>query len=341
MAKDLMIRSSSAEFLIFERQTHNKGIQVRFEAGDLWVTQKAMSELYDCSIDNISLHLKNIYNDLELDKESTSEDFSVVQKEGNREVKRNVKYYNVDAVISVGYRVNSDRAIQFRRWSINVLKEFVKKGYIIDKKRMENGVFFDEDYYESLLAEIREIRLSERRFYQKITDIYATSIDYDRKSPITIKFFKEVQNKLHYAVSHSTAPEIIYNRANAEEKNMGLTSWKNSPGGKILETDVTIAKNYLSKEEMEGLELIVSSFLDLAESRAKRFIPMTMDDWKNLLDKYLLLDERDILKDAGTISHEIACDKALSEFEKYRVVQDKIYKSDFDRLMEEVNKKGE
>ena len=335
MSKDLIIRSSSAEFLIFERQTHDKGIQVRFEEGDLWLTQKAMSELYDCSIDNISLHLKNIYNDLELDKESTTEDFSIVQKEGKREVKRNIKYYNLDAVISVGYRVNSDRAIQFRRWATNILKEFSKKGYIIDKKRMENGTFFDEDYYDSLLAEIREIRLSERRFYQKITDIYATSVDYDSKSPTTIKFFKKVQNKMHYAVSHQTAAEIIYNRVDSEKEYMGLTSWKNSPNGKILETDVVIAKNYLSKEELEQLELIVSAFLDLAEARAKRNIPMTMEDWATRIDKYLLSDDRDILKDAGKISHEIACDKALTEFEKYRVKQDKLYKSDFDMLMEE------
>ena len=335
MGKDLIIRSSSAEFLIFERQSHDKGVQVRFENGDLWLTQKAISELYDCSTDNVGLHLKNIYNDFELDKDSTTEDFSVVQKEGNREVKRTIKYYNLDAVISVGYRVNSDRAIQFRRWATNILKEFSKKGYIIDKKRMENGAFFDEDYYDSLLAEIREIRLSERRFYQKITDIYATSVDYDSKSPITIKFFKKVQNKMHYAVSHQTAAEIIYNRADAEKDNMGLTSWKNSPNGKILETDVVIAKNYLSKEEIEQLELIVSAFLDLAEARAKRNIPMTMEDWATRIDKYLLSDDRDILKDAGKISHEIACDKALTEFEKYRIKQDRLYKSDFDKLMEE------
>ena len=339
MPKDLIIRSSSAEFLIFERQTHDKGIQVRFEEGDLWLTQKAMSELYDCSTDNISLHLKNIYNDLELDKESTTEDFSIVQKEGNRKVKRNIKYYNLDAVISVGYRVNSDRAVQFRRWATNILKEFSKKGYLIDKKRMENGTFFDEDYYDSLLAEIREIRLSERRFYQKITDIYATSVDYDSKSPTTIKFFKKVQNKMHYAISHQTAAEIIYNRADSEKEYMGLTSWKNSPNGKILETDVVIAKNYLSKEELEQLELIVSAFLDLAEARAKRNIPMTMEDWATRIDKYLLSDDRDILKDAGKISHEIACDKALTEFEKYRVKQDKLYKSDFDLLMEETENK--
>ena len=335
MANNLVIRSSSAEFLIFERQTHDKGIQVRFENGDLWLTQKAMSELYDCTTDNISLHLKNIYNDYELNKNSTTEEFSVVQKEGNREVKRNILYYNLDAVISVGYRVNSDKAIQFRRWATNILKEFSKKGYIIDKRRMENGAFFDEDYYDSLLAEIREIRLSERRFYQKITDIYATSIDYDSKAPTTIKFFKKVQNKMHYAVSHQTAAEIIYNRSDSEKDNMGLTSWKNSPNGKILENDVVIAKNYLSKDELESLERIVSAFLDLAENRAKRNIPMTMEDWATRIDKYLLADDLDILKDAGKISHEIACDKALSEFEKYRIKQDKLYKSDFDLLIEE------
>ncbi len=204
---------------------------------------------------------------------------------------------------------------------------------------MENGIFFDEDYFEQLLAEIREIRLSERRFYQKITDIYATSVDYDSKAPTTIKFFKKVQNKIHYSISHQTAAEIIYNRADSEKNNMGLTSWMNSPNGKILETDVVIAKNYLSKEELEQLELIVSAFLDLAESRAKRNIPMTMEDWATRIDKYLLSDDRDILKDAGKISHEIACDKALTEFEKYRVKQDKLYKSDFDLLMEETEYK--
>ena len=336
--KDLYIRSSSAEFLIFEQQKKEKGIEVRFENGDLWLTQKAMSKLYDCSSDNIGLHLKNIYNDLELDRNSTTEEFSVVQKEGNREVKRSVKYYNLDAVISVGYRVSTDRAIQFRRWATDVLKEFSKKGYIIDKKRMENGTFFDEDYYEELLAEIREIRLSERRFYQKITDIYATSIDYDRKSPTTIKFFKKLQNKMHFAVTHQTAAEIIYNRADHTKEHMNLTSWKHSPDGKILETDVVIAKNYLKKEEIEQLELIVSAFLDLAEARAKRNIPMTMEDWANRIDKYLLSDDRDILKDAGKISHEIAEEKALTEFEKYRVIQDKLYQSDFDKLIEDSNK---
>ena len=277
------------------------------------------------------MHLQDIYSSNELDENSTSKDFLLVQKEGNREVKRKVKYYNLDAVISVGYRINTDRAIQFRRWATNVLKEFSKKGYIIDKKRMENGTFFDEDYFDSLLAEIREIRLSERRFYQKITDIYATSIDYDSKSPTAIKFFKKVQNKMHYVVTHQTAAEIIYNRADHTKEHMNLTNWKNSPNGKILETDVVITKNYLKKEE---LELIVSAFLDLAEARAKINIPMTMEDWANRIDKYLLSDDRDILKDAGKISSEIAKEKALTEFKKYRIVQDKLYKSDFDKLIE-------
>ena len=338
MVKDLIIRSSSAEFLIFERQKKENGIEVRFEEGDLWLTQKAIGELFNTTRNNITMHLQDVYNNLELDENSTSKYFLLVQKEGNREVKRNIKYYNLDAVISIGYRVNSDRAIQFRRWATSILKEFSKKGYIIDKKRMENGIFFDEDYYDSLLAEIREIRLSERRFYQKITDIYATSIDYDKKSPITIKFFKKVQNKIHFAVSHQTAAEIIYNRANAEKENMGLTSWKSSPNGKILETDVVIAKNYLLKEELEQLELIVSAFLDLAEARAKRNIPMTMEDWATRIDKFLLADDRDILKDAGKISHEIACDKALTEFEKYRIKQDKLYQSDFDEFLNRLEK---
>ena len=341
LAKDLIIRSSSAEFIIFERQTHDKGIQVRFEDGDLWLTQKAIGELFNTTRNNITMHINEIYNSYELNESSTSKKFLLVQHEGNRRVKRNIQYYNLDMVISIGYRVNSNRAIQFRRWATNILKEFSKKGYIIDKKRMENGAFFDEDYYESLLAEIREIRLSERRFYQKITDLYATSVDYDSKSPITINFFKKVQNKMHYAISHQTAAEIIYNRADSKKEYMGLTSWRNSPNGKILETDVVIAKNYLSKKELEQLELIVSAFLDLAEARAKRNIPMTMEDWANRIDKFLLSDDRDILKDAGKISHEIACDKALTEFEKYRIKQDKLYKSDFDLLIEESKSSGD
>ena len=335
MAKDLIIRSSTEEFITFKLQEKDKGIQVRYENDTLWMTQKAMAELFDVEQPAIAKHLINIYNENELDKSSTYSKMELVQKEGTRNVKRNIEFYNLDAIISVGYRVNSLRATEFRRWATNVLKTFTIQGYVLDKERMKNGSFIDKDYFEKLLEEIREIRLSERRFYQKITDIYATSMDYDKKSPTTINFFKKVQNKMHYAVSHQTAAEIIYSRANSEKEHMGLTSWKNSPNGKILETDVVIAKNYLSKEELESLELIVSAFLDLAENRAKRHIPMTMEDWSKRIDKFLLADDLDILKDAGKISHEIACDKALTEFEKYRVKQDKLYKSDFDLLLEE------
>ena len=335
MAKDLIIRSSTEEFITFKLQEKDKGIHVRYENETLWMTQKAMAELFDVEQPAIAKHLINIYNENELDKDSTYSKMELVQKEGTRNVKRNIEFYNLDAIISVGYRVNSLRATEFRRWATNVLKTFTIQGYVLDKERMKNGSFIDKDYFEKLLEEIREIRLSERRFYQKITDIYATSMDYDKKSPTTINFFKKVQNKMHYAVSHQTAAEIIYSRANSEKEHMGLTSWKNSPNGKILETDVVIVKNYLSKEELESLELIVSAFLDLAENRAKRHIPMTMEDWSKRIDKFLLADDLDILKDAGKISHEIACDKALTEFEKYRVKQDKLYKSDFDLLLEE------
>lgn len=337
MAKDLIIRSSTEEFITFKLQEKEKGIQVRYENETLWMTQKAMAELFDTGIDNINVHLKNIYDSNELDKDSTIEENSIVQKEGNRHVKRNVKFYNLDVIISVGYRINSLRATQFRRWATNILKTFTIQGYVLDKERMKNGSFIDNDYFEKLLEEIREIRLSERRFYQKVTDIYATSIDYDSKSPVSINFFKKVQNKMHYAVSHQTAAEIIYDRVNSEKDNMGLTSWKNSPNGKIMESDVVIAKNYLNQDEIRDLEGIVSAFLEIAEIRARKHIPMTMEDWATRIDKFLLADDRDILKDAGKISHEIACDKALTEFEKYRVKQDKLYKSDFDLLIEEAN----
>ncbi len=336
MTKDLMIRNSTEEFLTFKINEKESGIQVRYENENLWMTQKAMSELFDCSVDNISLHLKNIFKEQELEPNSVIEESSTTANDGK---KYKTKFYNLDAIISVGYRINSLRATQFRRWATKVLKTFTIQGYVLDKERMKKGSFIDKDYFEKLLEEIREIRLSERRFYQKITDIYATSIDYDSKSPITIDFFKKVQNKMHYAVSQQTAAEIIYNRADAEKDNMGLTNWKNSPNGKIMESDVVIAKNYLNKEELEELERIVSAFLDLAELRAKRNIPMTMEDWSTRIDKFLLSDDRDVLKDAGQISHEIACDKALTEFEKYRIKQDKLYKSDFDLLLEETTTK--
>lgn len=329
-----MVRSSTEEFLIFKLQEKDKGIQVRYENENLWMTQKAMAELFDVEQPAIAKHLINIYNDNELEKKSTYSKMELVQQEGTRKVKRNVEFYNLDAIISVGYRVNSIRATQFRRWATRVLKTFTIQGYVLDKERMKNGTFIDKDYFEKLLEEIREIRLSERRFYQKVTDIYATSIDYDPKSPISIEFFKKVQNKMHYAVSKQTAAEIIYDRVDSKKEYMGLTNFKNYPNGKILQSDVVIAKNYLSKDELRDLEGIVNAFLEIAENRARRNIPMTMEDWANRIDKFLLADDRDILKDAGEISQEIARDKALTEFEKYRVKQDKLYKSDFDLLLE-------
>lgn len=333
---NLEVISSTEEFLVFKTQEKEKGISVRYENENLWMTQKAMAELFNVNVPAINKHLNNIYDEGELNRESTISKMETVQQEGNRNVKRNVEFYSLDAIISVGYRVNSRRATEFRRWATQVLKKFTIEGYALDKKRMENGIFLNKDYFEKLLEEIREIRLSERRFYQKITDIYATSIDYDAASPTTIEFFKKVQNKMHYAITHQTASEIIYNRADHTKQNMNLTSWKNSPNGKIMESDVAIAKNYLTKEEIKDLERIVNAFLELAELRAERHIPMTMEDWSTRIDKFLLADDLDILKNAGNISHEIAVDKALSEFEKYRVIQDKLFESDFDKLLNSI-----
>jgi len=334
-SNDMIVRSSSEEFLVFSAQQGGDSVNVKYEDETLWITQKMMGLLFNVESNTITYHLKEIFENEELDRNSTTRKIRVVQKEGNRSVGREVEHYNLDVIISVGYRVNSVRATQFRRWATQVLRKFTLEGYLIDRKRMENGAFFDRDYFEKLLEEIREIRLSERRFYQKITDIYATSMDYDKAAPESKRFFARVQNKMHYAVSRQTAAEIIHSRADSEREYMGLTAWRNSPHGKVLKSDVAIAKNYLSKEEIDDLSRIVSAFLDLAESRAKRNIPMTMQDWSERIDKFLLGDDRDILKDAGQISMAIAKDYAESEYEKYRIVQDVIYESDFDKLMDE------
>lgn len=338
---NLTIRNSTTEFLIFTQQAGGNGIEVRYEDETIWLTQKLISELFGTSTDNISLHLKNIYTDGELAEEATTEDFSVVQKEGTRDVRRTITYYNLDAIIAVGYRVNSKRATQFRQWSTKVLREFAVKGYVIDKKRLENGSYLGVDYFERLLAEIREIRLSERRFYQKITDIYATSIDYNKDAPITREFFSKVQNKLHFAIHGYTAPELIKKRADSEKLYMGLTSWESAPEGKIVKTDVVIAKNYLSTEELESLGRIVNAYLELAEDRAKRRIPMTMEDWAKRLDKFLEFNERDILQNAGLVTTKIAKDHAESEFEKYRIIQDRLFKSDFDKEVKAIEQQLE
>ena len=334
MNKKLRIRNSTAEFLTFASQNEGNSIEVRFEENTLWLTQQLIAELFGTTKQNVSLHIQNIIADGELAADATVKDFLTVRQEGDRQVSRTLEYYNLDMIIAVGYRVNSKRATEFRQWATAILRDYAIRGYVIDRKRMENGTFLNEDYFEHLLAEIREIRLSERRFYQKITDIYATSLDYNPDAPTTVEFFAKVQNKLHYAVHRHTAAELIVERADAQKEHMGLTSWENAPDGKIVKTDVSIAKNYLTERELEDLGRIVNAYLDLAERRAKRRIPMTMADWARHLDRILIADDMEILRDSGKISAEIAREYAENEFEKYRLIQDRLFKSDFDRQME-------
>lgn len=336
-----LIRNSTAEFLIFTGQAGEQSIEARYENETVWLSQKLMAELFAVDVRTVNEHLKNIYDSGELQREATIRKFRTVQTEGNRQVARNIDFYNLDAIISVGYRVNSVRATQFRQWATQVLREFAIKGYVLDKKRMENGAFLGEDYFERLLEEIREIRLSERRFYQKITDIYATSVDYNRDAPTTKAFFAKVQNKLHFAIHGHTAAELILQRADSTKANMGLTTWEKAPDGKIVKTDVAVAKNYLTKEELEALGRIVNAYLDLAEERALRKIPMTMEDWAKRLNAFLEFTERDILQHSGKVSAEIAKAHAESEFEKYRIVQDRLFESDFDRIVKQIESAGE
>ena len=287
--------------------------------------------LFDCSTDNIGLHLKNIFASGELKKESVTEKISATASDGKN---YKMQFYSLDAVISVGYRVNSIRATQFRQWATNVLREFAIRGYVLDKKRMENGSFLGEDYFEHLLAEIREIRLSERRFYQKLTDIYATAVDYNRDAPTTRLFFKMMQNKMHYAVHGRTAAELIVERADAKREHMGLTSWENAPDGKIVKTDVVIAKNYLKEAELADMGQLVNGVLELAERMAKRHIPMTMEDWAKQIDTILAAGGNDVLQTTGQVTAEQAKEHAETEFEKYRIIQDRLFQSDFDRYMD-------
>ena len=331
-----LIRNSTAEFLIFTGQAGEQSIEARYEDETIWLTQKLMATLFDVTVPTINEHLKNIYESGEIEQEATLRKFRTVQKEGKRGVSRNRDFYNLDAIISVGYRVNSVRATQFRQWATQVLREFAIKGFVLDKERMENGAFLGEDYFERLLAEIREIRLSERKFYQKITDIYATSVDYNRDAPTTKVFFAKVQNKLHFAIHGHTAAELVHWRADSGQSHMGLTSWTNAPEGKILKTDVAIAKNYLTKEELESLGRIVNAYLELAEERALRKIPMTMEDWAKRLDAFLEFTERDIHQGSGEVSAEIAKAHAESEFERYRIVQDRLFESDFDKVLKQI-----
>jgi len=334
-SKGLIIRNSTAEFLMFTADSRQDGLEVRFQDETVWLTQKLMAELFQCSTDNISLHLKNIFKDGELEEKSVAEDFSVTASDGK---KYRVKHYNLDVIIAIGYRVNSIRATQFRQWATRVLKEFAIKGFVLDKERLKNEGFLGRNYFEELLEIIREIRASERKFYQKITDIYATALDYDPDSLITKTFFATVQNKMHYAIHGQTSSEIITKRADSQKPYMGLTTWKKSPRGKIQKSDVSIAKNYLNKNEIEALDRIVNMYLDYAEDQAQRKIPMTMEDWSKKLDAFLKFNEKKVLANPGKVSAEIAKSFAESEWEKYRIVQDRLFKSDFDREVKKLLK---
>ena len=329
MTKKKEIRNSTAEFLTFVAEGKEQGVQVLYKDETVWATQKAMATLFDCSTDNISLHLKNIFKSGELQEDSVTEKNSATASDGKT---YQTKFYNLDAIISVGYRVNSIRATQFRQWCTYVIHQFSLRGYIIDKKRMENGSFIGEDYFEHLLSEIREIRMSERRFYQKLTDIYATSIDYNKDAPTTRLFYKKMQNKMHLAVHGHTAAELIVDRADADKEHMGLTTWEKAPNGKIVKADVSIAKNYLKESELDDMGKLVNTILDFAQRMADRHIPMTLEDWAKRIDIVLEAGGDAVLKDAGEVTAEYAKEYAETEFEKYRIIQDRLFRSDFDKF---------
>ena len=327
------------DIILYQKETNNKKIEVLYDEENFWLTQKTMADLFSVKVNTINYHLKEIFNNNELNETSTVRKIRIVQKEGTRKVNRELDFYSLDAIIAVGYRVNSYEATQFRIWATNTLKEYIKKGFVLNTEMMKNGSKFGKDYFDELLLKIKEIRASERRFYQKITDIYKEcSYDYDKNSITTKEFYKNVQNKLHYAITGMTAPEIIYNRANSNKNNMGLETWKNAPEGKILESDVIVAKNYLNKEEIIELNNLVSMYLDYAERQVKLGKIISMKEWKDKLEIFLQVNEYNILKDNGKIKREIADKLALDEYKKYRVMQDKNYISDFDELIEETKK---
>lgn len=330
------IRSSAAEYLTFVAATGDstESMEMRYEDENIWLTQKMMSALYDVDVRTINEHIQKIYEDGELTEEATIRNFRIVQTEGSRQVSRQVKHYNLQMIIAVGFKVNNDRAVQFRKWANTIVKDYTIQGWAMDSDRLKNGgSVLTKEYFDHLLEQIREIRMSERKFYQKITDIYATALDYDKSAKTTRLFFSEVQNKLHWAIHRHTAAELIVERANAEKPHMGLTSWEQYPNGKIQKYDVSIAKNYLSREELQALERIVTMYLDYAEYQAGRHIPMTMQDWSQRLNRFLEFNEHEILHDTGRVTNEIAKAFAESEFEKYRIVQDRMFESDFDHFL--------
>ncbi len=335
--QDITIRSSAAEYLTYVSTIgdQSSSVELRYEDENIWLTQRLLAELYNVDVRTINDHIQKIYADNELSEEATVRNFRIVRTEGNRQVSREIKHYNLQMIIAVGFKVNNERAVQFRKWANAVVKDFTIQGWVMDEERLKNGgTILTKDYFEKQLEKVREIRLSERRFYQKITDIYATSVDYDPTATATKRFFAAVQNKMHYSVHRHTAAELIYERADAEKEHMGLTSWEGAPQGKIHKYDVGIAKNYLTEDELQQLERLVSAYLDLAELQAIRHIPMTMEDWETRLNGFLVLWNPDVLKDAGKVSAELAKAHAESEFEKYRIVQDRLYQSDFDRFLQ-------
>ena len=337
--KETVIRSSAAEYLTFVASTgeNDASYEMRYEDENIWLTQKMMAALYAVSKQTISQHIKRIYADRELTPEATVKKYLTVQTEGNRQISRKQDHYSLQMIIAVGFKVNNQRAVQFRKWAGQIVKDHTIQGWTMDVERLKKGHMFTDEYFERQLQQIREIRLSERKFYQKVTDLYATAFDYDKDAKTTRLFFQTVQNKMHYAVHRHTAAELIYERADAEKPHMGLHTWKDAPNGKIKKSDVSVAKNYLTEDEMKSMELIVSAYLDLAENRARRHIPMTMEDWAKRLDIYLQADDLEVLKDAGKISAQLAKMHAETEFEKYRVVQDRLYQSDFDRYLTETS----
>lgn len=339
--KDITLRSSAAEYLTFiasEGEREDR-VEIRYEEENIWLTQKAMAQLYDVNIRTINEHVKTIYDDRELTPESTIRKFRIVQTEGTRSVRREVNHYNLQMIISVGFKVNSERAVQFRKWVNHIAKEYTIKGWVMDDERLKRGTYLTDKYYEEQLERIREIRASERKFYQKVTDIYATAVDYDSTAKATRRFYANVQNKMHFAVHGHTAAELIVDRADSEKPHMGLTTWQDAPNGKIKPSDVVVAKNYLSETEMQQLNRMVSAYLDYAEDMAKRKIPLTMADWEERLNRFIEMFEYGLLQDAGKVTAEIAKLHALTEFEKYRVIQDKEYISDFDKFLMEQEEK--
>ena len=334
---EITLRSSAAEYLTFVSAIGDQpeSVELRYQDENIWLTQRLMAELYGVEVPTINEHIQKIYADHELAEETTIRNFRIVQTEGTRQVSREVKHYSLQMIIAVGFKVNNERAVQFRKWANAVVKDYTIQGWVMDSERLKKGgTILTKDYFEKQLEKVREIRLSERRFYQKVTDIYATSIDYDPTAAATQRFFAAVQNKLHYAVHQHTAAELIYERADADKEHMGLTTWEGAPEGKIHRYDVVVAKNYLSHDELQILARIVNAYLDFAEMQAMRHIPMTMADWETRLNGFLTLWDREVLQDAGRITAELAKAKAETEFEKYRIVQDRLYQSDFDHFMQ-------